>query len=271
VDVFYRTSKPLSSQGGDYELITPGASVRFGVPFTELDTVYFGVGIEQTQIKGNAGLPQSYKDYRDLFGEKSLSVPLTLGWSRDGRDSVLVPTSGRYQRLNVEWGIAGDTRYLRSNYQFQQYLPLSQRFTLGFNAEVGWGKGLSGKPYPVFKNFYGGGLGTVRGFDQNSLGPVDVDGAYVGGAKRVNLNTELYVPFPGTGMDRTLRLFGYVDAGNVWGENENLKFGDLRASAGIGISWISPVGPLKLSYGQPIKKTDQDKIQKLQFQIGTAF
>lgn len=271
IDMFYRTTKPLSSQGGDYELITPGASIRFGVPFTESDTVYFGLGIEQTQIKGNDGLPLSYKNYRDEFGEKSTSIPLTLGWSRDARDSVLVPTDGRYQRLNVEWGIAGDTRYLRTNYQFQQYWPISSRFTLGVNAELGWGKGLSGKPYPFFKNFYGGGLGTVRGFDQNSLGPVDVDGAYVGGAKRVNVNTELYVPFPGTGMDRTLRLFGYVDAGNVWGENDKVQFGDLRASAGIGISWISPVGPLKLSYGQPIKKSDQDKIQKLQFQIGTAF
>ena len=271
LDVFYKTSKPLSSQGGSYELITPGASVRFGVPFTELDTVYFGLGVEQTQIKGGLGLPVSYDRYRQQFGDKSLSVPLTLGWQRDGRDSLLVPTEGRYQRLNVDLGIAGDTRYIRSNYQYQQYWPLSRSYTLGFNGEIGLGKGLSGKPYPVFKNFFGGGLGTVRGFDQNSLGPVDIEGSYIGGTKRINLNTELYVPFPGTGNDRTLRLFGYVDAGNVWGEDDPISLSEMRASAGIGISWISPVGPLKLSYGQPVKKFDQDKIQKLQFQIGTAF
>jgi len=272
LDFFYRTTKPLSSQGdADYELVTPGASVRFGVPFTEQDTVYFGIGAEQTQIKGDTNLPISYLRYRNDFGDRSLSIPLTLGWARDGRDSVLVPNEGRYQRLNVEWGIAGDTRYVRSNYQFQQYWPLSPRFTLGVNAELGWGKGLAGKPYPLFKNFYGGGLGSVRGFDQNSLGQVDSDGSYIGGSKRVNLNSELYVPFPGTGMDRTLRLFGYLDAGNVWADDQKVSFDDLRASVGIGISWISPVGPLKLSYGQPIKYTDQDKIQKLQFQIGTAF
>lgn len=270
-DVFYRTSRPLSTQGGDYEIVTPGAAVRFGVPYTEFDTVFFGAGAEQTAIHGTTGLPVSYQLHREIFGERSLSVPLTVGWARDARDSTIAPTSGRYQRVNLEWGVAGDTRYLRSDYQFQQYLPLTNRYTLGFNSEFGYGTGLSGKPYPVFKNFTGGGLGTVRGFEQGSLGPVDIEGAYVGGNKRINLNTELYVPFPGAGNDRTLRLFGYVDAGNVWGESEAVRWKDFRASAGVGISWVSPVGPLKLSYGKPFRYFDQDKIQKLQFQIGTAF
>lgn len=270
-DLFYRTSRPLSTQGGDYEIVTPGGAVRFGVPFTEFDTVFFGLGAEQTAIKGNVGLPVSYKVHRELFGERSLSIPLTVGWARDARDSVIAPTQGRYQRVNLEWGVAGDTRYLRSDYQFQQFYPLNNRFTLGFNTEVGYGIGLAGKPYPVFKNFYAGGLGTVRGFEQNSLGPADIEGAYIGGSKRFNMNTELYVPFPGAGNDRTLRMFAYMDAGNVWGDQQTVKAADLRASVGVGISWISPVGPLKLSYGKPIRSFDQDKIQKLQFQIGTTF
>ncbi len=83
----------------------------------------------------------------------------------------------------------------------------------------------------------------MRGFDQGSLGPVDVTGAYIGGNRRFNLNSELYLPVPGTGNDRTLRLFGYVDAGNVWGEDEKVTADSLRASAGVGLSWISPVGP----------------------------
>jgi outer membrane protein insertion porin family len=270
-DVFYRTSRPLSTQGGDYKIVTPGATVRFGVPFTEFDTVFFGAGAESTSIKGDIGLPVSYRLYRDVFGDTTLSVPLTVGWARDARDSLIAPNSGRYQRVNLEWGAAGDTRYIKSDYQFQQFVPLSNRFTLGFNSEFAYGRGLSGKPYPVFKNFYGGGLGTVRGFEQSSLGPVDIEGAYIGGNKRINLNAELYVPFPGAGNDRTLRLFGYVDAGNVWGETENVHLKDFRASTGVGISWVSPVGPLKLSYGKPFRYFDQDKIQKLQFQIGTVF
>ena len=270
-DIFYRTSTPLNSQGEQYKLVTPGTAIRFGVPFSEFDTVFFGLGFERTEIQGDTALPNNYFLYRENFGAKSNSVPLTIGWARDERDSALAPTSGRYQRINVDWGIAGDTRYLRANLQYQQYWSLSKQFTLAVNGELGWGKGLAGRPYPIFKNFYGGGLGTVRAFDQGSLGPVDVTGAYIGGNRRVNINTELYLPVPGAGNDRSLRLFTYVDVGNVWGEFESLSSRTLRSSAGLGLSWISPVGPLKLSYGTPIRKLPEDRIQKLQFQIGTAF
>ncbi|AKJ29008.1 outer membrane protein assembly factor BamA [Caldimonas brevitalea] len=272
LDFYYRTTQPLSSQGSDYKLVTPGASIRFGVPFSEYDTVYFGIGAESTEIRGDSNaMPISYSLYRDEFGARSVSLPFTLGWTRDDRDSALVPSRGRYQRVNAELSLIGDARYLRSNYQFQQYIPLSRSFTFAFNAEIGYGKGLQGRPFPVFKNFYSGGLGTVRGFEQGSLGPVDATGAFSGGAKRINLNTELYVPFPGSGSDRTLRLFTYFDVGNVFDEHAKVRASDLRASAGIGFSWVSPVGPLKLAYGVPVRKQPGDRIERLQFQIGTAF
>ena len=174
------------------------SSMRFGVPFSEYDTVFFGVGVERTEIKArHAACRNSYFLYREQFGETSTSVPLTIGWSRDSRDSALVPTAGRYTRVNLDWASLGDARYLRVNLQGQQYIPLTRAFTFGVNAEIGYGKGLGGRPYPIFKNFYGGGLGTVRGFDQGSLGPVDVTGAYIGGNRRFNLNNELYLPVPG--------------------------------------------------------------------------
>ncbi len=270
IDVFYRTQQPLNSQGEQYTLVTPGASVRFGVPFSEYDTVFFGIGFEQTKISGDQ-LPNNYFLYREQFGAKSNSVPITVGWARDSRDSALVPNDGRLVSANLDWGVAGDIHYWRLNSKFQQYIPLSKRFTLGFNADLGWGKGLNGQRYPIFKNFYGGGLGTVRGFEQNTLGPVDVTGGYLGGNRRLNLNTELYLPVPGTGNDRTLRFFTYVDGGNVWGENEKLTVGSLRAAAGLGVTWVSPVGPLKISYGKAVRKQSQDRLQPLQFQIGTAF
>jgi outer membrane protein insertion porin family len=270
-DLYYRTTKPLNSQGEQYELITPGASVRFGVPFSEFDTVFFGIGFERTEIRGTTALPNNYFLYRENFGSTSNSVPVTIGWTRDERDSAIAPTSGSYKRLNVDWGAASDTRYLRANGQIQHYWPITKKFSFAANAELGWGRGLNGRPYPIFKNFFGGGLGTVRGFDQGSLGPVDVTGAYIGGNRRLNLNGELYVPVPGAGNDRSLRLFGYVDMGNVWGENETVRLSSLRSSYGVGLSWVSPVGPLKLSYGSPIRKRPEDRIQRLQFQIGTAF
>ena len=271
IDLYYRTTKPINSQGEQYTLVTPGAAIRFGVPFSEYDTVFFGIGAEQTRIRGATQLPNSYFLYRQQFGETSTSIPFTIGWSRDNRDSALVPTAGRYTRVNLDYAALGDARFLRANLQGQQYIQITRAFTYGVNAEIGYGKGLGGRPYPIFKNFYGGGLGTVRGFDQGSLGPVDVTGAFIGGNRRFNLNNELYLPVPGAGADRTLRIFLYADAGNVWGENEKVTFSSLRASAGLGVSWISPVGPLKLSYGTPIRKQPEDRIQRLQFQIGTAF
>jgi outer membrane protein insertion porin family len=270
VDVYYRTQRPINSQGEEYKLVSPGAAIRFGVPFSEYDTVFFGVGVERTEIQGD-NLPNSYALYRDAFGSSSTSIPFTIGWQRDSRDSALVPTAGRLMSFNFDYSFAGDSKYMRSIARYQQYFPLSKKFTFGFNAQLGWGKGVGSRPYPFFKNFYGGGLGTVRGFDQNSLGPVDVTGAYIGGNRELNVNGELYLPVPGTGNDRTLRLFTYVDAGNVWGENDKMSLSDLRASAGVGLTWVSPVGPLKLSYGTPIRKRPEDRIQRLQFQIGTAF
>jgi outer membrane protein insertion porin family len=271
IDVYYRTSRPLNSLGDEYQLATPGAAVRFGVPFSEVDTVFFGIGAERTEIKGTNSIPNAYFIYRDLYGPTSNSFPLTIGWARDQRDSVIAPTTGRYQRVNLEWSTFGDVRYLRSNLQIQQYFALTTRFTLGLNAELGIGKGLGDRPFPIFKNFYGGGLGSVRVFEQSSLGVVDPTGAYIGGAKRLNVNAELYVPVPGTGNDKSLRVFGFLDAGNVWREDEPIRGGDLRSSMGVGLSWISPVGPLKLSWGKPLHSKPTDRIQKFQFQIGTAF
>ena len=271
-DLYYRTTTPLNSQGEYYQVVTSGTSVRFGVPYSDFDTVYYGVGYEQTQINGNIlGMPLNYQIYIEEFGRDSNAFPITLGWSRDERDSAVTPNAGSLKRITGEWSVGGDLRYLRLSLQYQFYIPVTRQITYGFNTEFGYGTGTSGREYPVFKNFFGGGLGSVRGFEQGSLGPIDVTGAFIGGTRRFNLNNELYLPVPGTGNDRTLRVFGFLDVGNVWGSNEEVTFDSLRASGGIGMSWLSPVGPLKLSYGVPIQQKPGDRIQKLQFQIGTAF
>jgi outer membrane protein insertion porin family len=271
IDVFDRTNKPFSGQEGDYSLKTRGASIRFGVPFTENDTVYFGSGYEALKIVPGTNLPVSYQDYANQFGFKTTSIPLTVGWSRDSRDSALVPTSGRYQRLYGDWGFAGDVKFLRANYQIQQYIPLNKQYTVALNSELGWGKGLNGQPFSIFKNYYSGGLGSVRGFEQGSLGPRDAAGLSIGGPKKLTLNAELITPFPGAGNDRTLRMYGFVDAGNVFAEKEQYRLGDLRVSTGIGVAWVSPLGPLRLAFAVPLRKKPGDKIERLQFQIGTSF
>jgi outer membrane protein insertion porin family len=268
-DVYSRTSRPLTGEATDYLLKTQGASIRFGVPFTEVDTVFFGAGVESWSVTpgSNPGLLA----YTEQYGGRSHSLPFTLGWQRDQRDSALVPTKGWYQRVNGDWGAGGDVRYVRAVYQLQNYIALNKQYTIGFNSEFGFGKGMSGQPYPVLKNFYSGGLGSVRGFEQGSLGPRYDNGAARGGAKKITLNAELSAPFPGAGNDRTLRLFGFVDAGNVFAAGDPIRAQELRASTGVGISWISPMGPLRLALANPLRRQSEDRIQRFQFQIGTSF
>ncbi|MFT3779787.1 MAG: outer membrane protein assembly factor BamA [Ottowia sp.] len=271
VDVYYRTQKPYQDQGGNYTLVTMGVGLKFGLPVTELDRVYLGINAERTRIKPGTNIPAAYLAYAEKFGYTSSAFPFTLGWSRDSRDSALAPNSGRYQRLTGELGLFGDARYVKGNYQYQQFVPLSKQYTLAFNGELGWGKGLNGRPFPVFKNFYSGGLGSVRGYEQSTLGPRDVTGAYIGGTRKFTVNTEFITPFPGAGNDRTLRLFAFVDAGALYGEDEKISGDALRYSTGVGFSWISPLGPLRFAFAVPLRKKPGDRIQRLQFQIGTSF
>ena len=272
IDVFHRTTRPYLGDLNAYSLVSSGAGMRFGVPFSEIDTVYFGVNLEQTSIRPGNNLPNAYVEYMQQFGYTSNSLPFTIGWARDGRDSALVPTRGILQRFNSDLSASGDARYVRTNYQIQQYTPLTKKYTLALNADLGWGQGLSDRPYPLFKNYFVGGLGSVRGFQQSTLGPSDsTNSLYLGGPKKIVLNAELMAPFPGAGNDRTLRLFAFTDVGRAFGENEKINFNELRSSIGVGLSWISPMGPLRFSYALPMKRQVTDKIQRLQFQIGTSF
>ena len=272
IDVFHRTTRPYLGDLNAYSLVGSGAGMRFGVPFSEIDTVYFGVNFEKTAIRPGNNLPNAYVEYMQQFGYSSTSLPFTIGWARDGRDSALVPTRGILQRFNSDLSVTGDARYVRTNYQIQQYTPLTKKYTLALNADLGWGQGLSNRPYPLFKNYFVGGLGSVRGFQQSTLGPSDSTYTlYLGGPKKIVMNAELMGPFPGAGNDRTLRLFAFTDVGRAFGENEKLNLSELRSSFGVGLSWISPLGPLRFSYALPIKRQVTDKIQRLQFQIGTSF
>jgi len=272
IDIFHRTTRPYLGDLNAYSLVNSGAGVRFGVPFSEIDTVYFGANLEQTSIRPGNNLPNAYVEYMQQFGYTSNSLPLTIGWARDGRDSALVPTRGILQRFNSDLSASGDARYVRTNYQIQQYTPLTKKYTLALNADLGWGQGLSNRPYPLFKNYFVGGLGSVRGFQQSTLGPSDsTNSLYLGGPKKIVLNAELMAPFPGAGNDRTLRLFAFTDVGRAFGENEKINLNELRSSIGVGLSWISPMGPLRFSYALPMKRQVADKIQRLQFQIGTSF
>jgi outer membrane protein insertion porin family len=283
-DLYYRSSKPLYYAGDpDYQIKSVGSNIKFGVPYTEVDRVFFGTGIEAFRINTSSNTPQPYLNYAMDYGVPSpgypgtvttYNVPLTVGWARDGRDSALIPSEGSLQQLSGEVGTpVGDLTFYRLFGQYQKYHSFSKGNILSFNGEVGYGEAYGTKPFPITKNYYVGGIGSVRGYSPGSLGPKYYNynvGSYqaTGGQSKIVSNVEYTFPVPGSGVDKTLRLFTFVDGGNAFGENINLV---LKYSYGFGLSWISPLGPLKFSYGIPYKSQPTDNIQRLQFQVGTAF
>lgn len=272
-ELYYRTYRPLYYTGDqDYRVVQQGGNVKFGVPFSETDTVFFGIGYERTTIDVTSNTPLAYQNYVAKNGRITNNFPITIGWSKDQRDSALVPTRGRYQQANLEVGIpGGDLQYYRAYYQHQYFYPLSKSFTMAFNNEIGYGHGYGNKDFPVFKNYYAGGIGSIRGYETSTLGPRDANGVAIGGASKFVGNVEFIFPLPGSGVDRTVRLFTFFDYGNVFAEGQPYKLGDMRYSTGFGLSWLSPIGPLKVSMGFPIKRKAEDQTQRFQFQIGTAF
>ena len=274
-DAYYKTTYPLYNfSDTSFRIVTAGADMRFGIPFSESDTVYFGLGFEQDRFSTDSSTPQSYLDYVAQFGRVVNNVPVTVGWSHDARDSALIPSKGYFLQANGELGTpAGNTQYYKTDVQTQYYYAPARGFILGLNFQAGYGRGLNGEAYPIFKNYYGGGIGSVRGYESGGLGPRDVTtGDPIGGSKMVVGNIEMTFPLPGTGYDRTLRVFTFVDGGNVWGdEGSSVGANGLRYSYGAGLEWISPIGPLKLDVGFPIVRHAGDQYQKFQFQIGTSF
>jgi outer membrane protein insertion porin family len=270
-EFYHRSSKPYIEQGGNYRMVTSGLGVRFGLPFSELDRVFVGATAESTELVPGTNMLGVHAALCQQFGCVAKNVPVSMGWARDSRDSYLNPNNGKFIRLNSEVGSMGDARYAKFGAQYQQYVPLSKLYTFAFNADLGLGKGLQGQTLPFYKNYYSGGLGSVRGFEQGTLGPRDITGPVIGGAKKLTFNSEFLMPFPGAGNDRSLRLYSFYDMGNVYGEFEKMEFNQLRTSYGVGLSWVSPMGPLRFAWARPGRAFAGDRIQKLQFQIGTSF
>lgn len=275
-DVYQRNVDPTSLSVATYKSSSIGAGVRFGYPIAEDDRINFGLAIDQTKISVYDTSPAPYISFVNSFGDTARSLVATAGWARDRRDSFLYPTSGVYQRASLEVATPVlDLRYARASYQHQHWFPFGGGHALMLNGDVGYAHGYDGKELPFYKNFYAGGIGSVRGYQQSTLGPRYLDAnnysRALGGNRRAVANAEYYFPMPGQGKEKSMRLSVFADAGYVWGPDDKVQASDLRYSAGLAFSWSSPVGPLKFSLGQALKKKDGDKTQKFQFQLGTVF
>ena len=271
-DVYQRDLNTAGLNTGAYSSESTGLGVRFGVPVTEYDGINFGVGVERTKLGLNDFSPIRYIDYVNTFGSRSDTLRGSLGFSRDTRDSIYFPRNGYLIEAGLEAGLpGGDIKFYRFQSKAQYLRPIWGPIVLNVNAEFGYANGYAGKPLPFFKNFYAGGVDSVRGFEQSSLGPRDVNGEYVGGNRRIVGNLEFLFPMPGVKGDKSVRLSTFIDVGNVFAANEKIKLSDLRSSVGFAVSWFSPVGPLKFSLAKPIKQKADDKVERFQFLLGRVF
>jgi outer membrane protein insertion porin family len=176
------------------------------------------------------------------------------------------------QKAGSELGTpAGDLEYYKLTYQYQRYFPWTRQVSFMLNGEAGYGAGYGDKPLPFFKNFYAGGVNSVRGFKSYTIGPKDSNDDPTGGSRKLLGNAEVLFPFPGLANDKSVRLSAFVDTAVVGDSADNFNFDFLRASAGLSLQWASPLGPLKVSAGFPFRYQADDRLQRFQFTVGGIF
>jgi len=270
LEAYARRLDPTSLSVSQYASDTIGGAIGFGIPVTETDTVNLGFRFDRTKLSLFQDSPPAYIDFVDEFGETTNAFIATLGWARDTRDDILYPNQGRLQSFLLEVGLPpGDLSYYRAQYVQQWFWPVYPPFVLMLRGELGYGDGYQGKPLPFFKAFYAGGVGSVRGFESSSLGPRDVFGNVLGGKRKIVGNAELFYPL--LAGQQAVRLSVFSDIGQIYLDGLQPDFESFRYSAGVGLAWNSPMGPLKFSYAIPLNDKPGDKIQEFQFQMGSVF
>ena len=267
--------------GADYSTNVGVLGMNFGLPISSTSRAGFGLRYQYTDF--TAGFSALAQDFVAQQGDNFNDFILTASYSDDTRDTAIFPSKGGLRSLRFEIAVPGsDLQYYKATYSDTRYIPLTSRFVLSLSADLGYGDGYGDLNYlPFFENYYAGGPRTVRGFRANTLGPRETSLPFdpVGGNLRAVGSVELFAPAPiGGDFEKTLRLGAFLDFGNVWvTEDSNLvaptgfDLGELRYSAGLSATWLSPVGALSVSLGFPLNKKDQDDVQTFQFGIGQTF
>ena len=289
-DVYRRDVNTSSLNVVTYNTSSYGAGIRFGVPLSEKNAISYGLTLDNTEVSAlSADSPVRYQQYcQKVSGSSSgctmNSLTASLGWSIDSRDDILFPKKGELRRVSGEIATPGlDLQIYKLTLQETWYKDVTKDLTVMLNGQFGYANSYGGKEFPFYKNFYVGGVNTVRGYAQGSIGPVCLVGdtscgsntstsnMFMGGNKQIVMNAELFMPVPFIKNNNQFRLSAFIDAGNVYSMDQSVVLGDLRYSAGMGVLWVSPFGPLKLVYAKPFNNQSTDKTESIQFQMGQQF
>jgi outer membrane protein insertion porin family len=312
----YQDITQYVSAASDFSTTTFTAGINWGYLITEYQSIRFGVAYQDAELATSAyssqqavdwvrnngdvfcnstyGIPTAPPDctFADVYGTRVKTVELIGGWQYDTRNATLFPTAGTRLALNLNASVPGsEVEYYVSNLNFTKYFDLPGRWLFRVNSELAYGDAYGNETtaLPPFRNRYGGGPGTVRGFKESRLGPVDSLGNPYGGNMLLATQFELIVPTPAKIAGST-RVSIFLDSGNVFstgGVNFYDKLGDpidykfdydnLKRSVGIGVEWLAPLGLLRFSYATPLNANDAtdrfygDDVESFQFSIGQAF
>ena len=275
---------------GTYNTYSYGGGVNFGIPLSEKDFLNFGITADMTDLELTDRSPTLYKDYCNKRGSagdvdcSADSIAFDVGLVTDTRDNVLLPTEGMMTKYTATvTAPVLDMSYYKLNAQTEYYKPLdkNKKFTLKLRGALGYAREYGGEDYPFFKNFYMGGVRSVRGYRTSSIGPkyfnTNAGRWYTtGGQKSVLASAELFFPVPGLKNNQSFRLSAFADAGGVFSDNESLtateqyEQGEMRYSVGLGVMWNSPFGPLQVSIAEPLNDDSKDRTQRFQFGMGSS-
>ncbi|WP_422822312.1 outer membrane protein assembly factor BamA [Vreelandella rituensis] len=293
-NLFYRETDYADSDISTYSTDAYGAGVNFGYPISELSRLNFGASVEDLSIKTYIDTASEIRRYVEDQGSDAQSLKLTASWTRNNLNRGIMPTAGSYQRLSLETGVPGsDAEYVKLRARAQKLYPLGDDWSLKFSGNLGYADTLgSNDPYPFYENFYSGGLGSVRGFTSNTLGQPTTPSREggrdrtMGGNVVVEGSAEVLFPMPFIEDRRSIQTSLFFDAGNTFLTScydvleedaarqrcsSGVDMGDLRYSVGVGLSWLTPVGPLTFSVAQPLNDESDDDTQFFQFSLGQSF
>ncbi|MFO7581097.1 outer membrane protein assembly factor BamA [Guyparkeria sp.] len=291
--LFYQKQDGTELSLSRYLVDSYGGNINFGAPFSENTFGQIDFRAENQEIKATTYSPSwvtgesidGDEPGPGFDGEQYTTFSIRPSWRFDTRNRAMFPTDGQLHRLSATVAVPGsDLTYVKGEYDGEFYQPLTENFTVRAHGNVGQIKayGDTQSDYsgvsdyydglPPFLNYFTGGIRSVRGYEDYSLGPRDSNDDPMGGTFKVNGGLELVSPLPFlTEQRHTVRMALFWDIGNAYRDVDDFDTGTLRQSAGVALSWISPVGPLIFSYAQPLNDEAGDRTQNFQFSIGASF
>jgi len=246
------------------------SSFNFGLPLNENDRLRFNIDIKHTTLTTSEFSSQQILDFVQNNGEKYLTFATSIGWTHDTLNRAIFPSDGAQQRLSAFITVPGsDLTYYKVSYKHQMYFPLAKDMTFRLLGEAAYGDGYGNTDsLPFFEHYYAGGVRSVRGYDDNTLGPRDSRNDPFGGSTKVIGKAELFFPIPFVEDVKSIRVGTFFDAGTV---SDGFDVSNMRYSVGLSGEWLSPFGALSVSFAYPLNAGETDQEQSFQFSFGSGF